>query len=262
LDSRGKGVNTDQTDASELLSRLDRYCAGNKKAFSVVRVPSEEEEKRRLLPRQRQQLRETRLSLASMGRSLLLLHGRRHRNHWWKPMLWKQLQPTLPEWLLNPLRIYQELISKVQEQLMVLDQSLKAKAPAQRPKGMGVLSWEQVESEVCNWTRFRTRRQVGGYAGLTGGVSGSGEKLADLSITKAGNKRLRTTLIELSWRMIFFQPDYWLVKKWKQVLLNPKGHVRRKKQVIVAFARQLFVDLWKWRTGKVTAESLGWIMIG
>jgi transposase len=31
---------------------------------------------------------------------------------------------------------------------------------------------------------------VGSYAGLTGGVSGSGESSADLSITKAGNRRL------------------------------------------------------------------------
>jgi transposase len=125
---------------------------------------------------------------------------------------------------------------------------------------MGERSWEQVESEVCDWSRFKDRRQVGGYSGLTGGVSGSGEQLADLSITKAGNKRLRTTLIELSWRMVFFQPGYWLVKKWRTVLLNPKAHGRRKKQVIVAFARQFFVDLWKWRTGKVTPQSLGWIM--
>ena len=36
LDSRGKGVNTDKTDALELLVRLDRYVAGNRKAFSVV----------------------------------------------------------------------------------------------------------------------------------------------------------------------------------------------------------------------------------
>jgi transposase len=145
-------------------------------------------------------------------------------------------------------------------QLALLTKALKAKAPKERPRGMGELSCEQLESEVCDWSRFKTRRQVGAYAGLTGGVSGSGEQLADLSITKAGNKRLRTALIELAWRMIAYQPDYWLVKKWKSILLNPKAHGRRKKRVIVAFARQLFVDLWKWRTGKATPQSLGWSM--
>lgn len=260
LDSRRKGVNTDKTDAKELLSRLDRYVAGNTRAFSTVRVPTPEEEQRRLGPRQRQQLRETRLSVASMGRSLLLLHGWRESNQWWKPGPWERLEPKLPDWLLSPLKVYREVITGVQAQLQALDKVLKAKAPKERPKGMGELSWEQVESEVCDWNRFENHRQVGGYAGLTGGVSGSGEHSADLSITKAGNKRLRTTLIELAWRMVFYQPNYWLVKKWQKVLLNPKAHSRRKKQVIVAFARQLLVDLWKWRTGKVTAQSLGWVM--
>ena len=260
LDSRRKGVNTDKTDARELLSRLDRYLAGNKTAFSIVRVPTEQEEKRRVLPRQRQQLRETRLSLASMGRSLMLLHGWRQSNHWWKPAYWPNLQKRLPAWMVEHLALFQKLITEVQQQLSALDKAIKAKAPEQRLKGMGPLSWEQVESEVCDWSRFKDWRQVGCYSGLTGGVSGSGEQLADLSITKAGNKRLRTTLIELSWRMLLFQPEYWLVKKWRKVLLNPKTHGRRKKQVIVAFARQFFVDLWKWRTGQVTPQSLGWVL--
>src|SRR5437588_9932813 len=156
--------------------------------------------------------------------------------------------------------VYRKLIEGVQEELSAMDKVIQAKAPEQRPKGLGKLTHEQIESEVCDWHRFKKWRQVGGYAGLTGGVSGSGEQLADLSITKAGNKRLRTTLIELAWRMVFYQPNYWLVKKWQKVLLNPKAHNRRRKQVIVAFARQLFVDLWKWRTGRATAQSLGWVM--
>ena len=72
------------------------------------------------------------------------------------------------------------------------------------------------------------------------------------------HKRLRTVLIELSWRLLAYQSEYWLVKKWKHVLLNPRAHVRRRKQAIVAFARQLFIDLWKWKTGRATAQSLGW----
>jgi transposase len=59
LDTLGKGVNTDKTDAAELVSRLDRYLAGNHKAFAVVRVPTPEEEQRRCVSRQREQLRAT-----------------------------------------------------------------------------------------------------------------------------------------------------------------------------------------------------------
>src|SRR5688572_19242385 len=60
LDSRKKGVNTDKTDAKELLNRLDRYLAGNHKAMSIVRVPTLEEEQRRAITRQRDQLRKHR----------------------------------------------------------------------------------------------------------------------------------------------------------------------------------------------------------
>ena len=47
---------------------------------------------------------------------------------------------------------------------------------------------------MAAWDRFKDRRQVGSYAGLCGGVSASGQSSADLSITKAGNRRLRTDL--------------------------------------------------------------------
>ena len=39
LNVLGKGVATDKTDVAELVSRLDRYLAGNRKAFAPVRVP-------------------------------------------------------------------------------------------------------------------------------------------------------------------------------------------------------------------------------
>jgi len=196
-----------------------------------------------------------------MGRTLMLLHGYRETNHWWKKGYWEALQKHLPAWMVERLSIFEKLIAGVQAEMEELDKLIGAKAPEKRPKGLGVLAHEQIQSEICDWKRFKTRRQVGGYAGLSGGVSGSGEQIADLSITKSGNKRLRTTLIELAWRIVFYQPNYWLVKKWRKVLLNPKAHGRRKKQVIVAFARQLLVDLWKWKTGRASAETLGWIMV-
>src|SRR6516162_8084881 len=68
LDERHGGVNNDRTDALELATRLDRYLAGNDRALAVVRVPTEAEEQKRAHKRQRQQLREQRLSLAAQGR--------------------------------------------------------------------------------------------------------------------------------------------------------------------------------------------------
>ena len=101
---------------------------------------------------------------------------------------------------------------------------------------------------------------MGSYAGLTGGISASGQSSADLSITKAGNRRLRTELVELAWRLLLYQPGYYLVQKWKHILLNPKAHVRARKRAIVAFSRQLLIDLWRWKTGRKSPEQMGWVM--
>jgi transposase len=260
LDQRRHGVANDRTDALELATRLDRYVAGNDRALAVVRVPTEAEEQKRAHKRQRQQLREQRLSLAAQGRSLMLLHGRRETNHWWKADRWKRLEPELTEWLVERLKVFRDLILAVNQVVRQLTRELEVQAPKVLPKGMGRLTYHAVETEVAAWDRFKNRRQVGSYAGLCGGVSTSGQSSADLSITKAGNRRLRTDLVELAWRLLLYQPNYYLVKKWKSVLLNPKAHARARKRAIIAFARQLLIDLWRWQTGRRTPEQLGWVM--
>lgn len=261
LDSRRRGVNTDKTDATELLVRLDRHVAGNRKAFSVVKVPTEQQEQKRAVSRHREQLRRKRLSFASQGRMLLLSQGYRYGNAWWQALRWKKLQEQmLPLWLMELLESFRRVILSVDEQVAHLTVHIARQAPSPLPTGMGGLTHEVLEREIRDWKRFKNRRQLGSYSGLTGGVSASGERSLDLSITKAGNRRLSCCLIECAWRMVFQQPDYWLTKKWRAVLLNPKVHGRRRKQVIVAFARQLLIDIWKWKLGKATPQSLGWRM--
>ena len=260
LDERRHGVANDRTDALELATRLDRYVAGNDRALAVVRVPTEAEEQKRAHKRQRQQLRQQRLSLAAQGRSLMLLHGRRESNHWWREHRWGRLEPELPAWLVERLKVFRDLILKVDQAVRQLTREIETQAPKLLPKGMGRLTYQAVETEVAAWDRFKNRRQVGSYAGLCGGVSDSGQSRAELSITKAGNRRLRTDLVELAWRLLLYQPKYYLVKKWKLILLNPKAHARARKRAIVAFARQLLVDLRRWKTGKRTPEQLGWVM--
>jgi transposase len=140
--------------------------------------------------------------------------------------------------------------------------TLEQAAPALRPKGLGGLTYEVVEREVGQWDRFDNRRQVGSYTGLCGGVSASGNSRHLLPITKHGNVRLRTALIELAWRLVTWQRDCKLVKKWWLVLGNVKASKAAKKKAIVAMARQMAVDLWRWRTGRAKPEDLGWTMVG
>ena len=63
LDERNKPVKTDGLDAKALCLRLDRFVQGNKDALATVRVPTEEEEQKRALHRQREQLVKVRKQL-------------------------------------------------------------------------------------------------------------------------------------------------------------------------------------------------------
>ena len=262
LDERRKGVNHDKSDARELALRLDRYVAGNDRALATVRVPTPEEEQKRIQSRQREQLKREVVRLAAQGRSLLLTQGYREKNRWWEASRWEALALTLPAWLVERLEVFRRLLTVLTTELKTATTALEKAAPAARPKGLGGLTYEVVEREVGDWHRFDNRRQVGSYTGLCGGISGSGPTTHLLPITKHGNVRLRTALIELAWRLVLWQPQCALVQKWWRVLGNPKATKAARKKAIVAMARQMAVDLWRWRTGRRKPEDLGWVMLG
>lgn len=262
LDEQHKGVNHDKSDAKQLALRLDRYVAGNLHALATVRVPTPEEEQKRIESRQREQLKREVQRVAAQGRSLLLTQGQREKKGWWEDRRWPQLQRNLPAWLVERLECFRRVLATLTAELAVATTALEQAAPAMRPKGLGGLSYEVVEREIGNWNRFDNRRQVGSYTGLCGGVSASGKTTHLLPITKHRNVRLRTALVELAWRMVVWQRDCVLVKKWWPVFGNPKATKAAKKKAIVAMARQMAVDLWRWRTGRVQPSAFGWTMIG
>jgi transposase len=262
LDERHTGVNHDKSDARELAQRLDRYVAGNRHALAPVRVPTPEEEQKRAASRQREQLKREVQRLAAQGKSLLLNHGYRERGVWWKGARWRDLQPRLPAWLIPLLEVFRRVLTPLTQELKDATTALEQSAFARRPKGYGGLCCTVIEREVADWHRFGNRRQMGSYTGLCGGVSASGRSTHLLSITKHGNVRLRTALVELAWRMVLWQRESKLVKKWWPVLGQPKATKAAKKKAIVAVARQLAVDLWRWRTGRAKPEDFGWKMVG
>jgi transposase len=260
LDRANKRVQNDKLDARELALDLDRLVRGNEKALRLVHVPTLEAERLRQQSRQRQQLVAHRLSLASQGRLLLLGQGWHCSNFWWKPCRWDRLAPELPGWIRQGLEVFRRLIEAVNEQLRGLSKALEATAPAERPRGLGALSFAQIGREVCDWNRFKNRKALGSYAGLVGGVEQSGDYFQDLSLTKAGNRRLRSLMIEAAWRFVFYQDQSALIQRWRSVLLNPRAHKRARKRAIVAVARVLLIDLWRWQTGRTRPEQLGWVM--
>ena len=121
---------------------------------------------------------------------------------------------------------------------------------------MGALTSEVLEREILSWDRFKNRRQVASLTGMCPGVRASGNKSQSGSITKHGNRRLRTALVELAWRWVRFQPDYKPIKRSWAVLGSSRSSGAAKKKAIVAVGRHVAIDLWRLNTGRTTAEKL------
>jgi len=254
-DELGRGVKTDKTDALALVQRLDRYVQGNRHALAVVRVPTPEQELARAQSRQREQLLAHRLRLEAQGRSFLLYHGMRVKGRWWQERNWVTLQSRVTEPLLKLLIVIRHLLLTVQAQVDLATAGLEQAATPQ-PHGVGALTSQVLEREILDWHRFKNRRQVASLTGMCPGVRASGLKQQSGAITRHGNRRLRTALVELAWRCVRYQPDYPPMQKWRPVLLSAKAGGGAKKKAIVAVGRRLAIDLWRINTGRTTAEKL------
>jgi transposase len=256
LDERNKRVKTDGLDAKALCLKLDRFVEGNREALALVRVPTEEEEQLRAIHRQREQLVKTRKRLEAQGRSLMVNHGIEPVQGWWKRRTFAAL--VIPEWMKELLNNSQPVLLAVEEKIRALTIKLQAAAAPGQPRGLGAMTSVVIDREIGNWHRFVNRRQVGSYTGLCAGEYSSGQTRLQTCVTKHGNPRLRAALVELAWRLVRFQPEYKPVVKWRRVLAKgalSTGAARKK--AIVAVARQLAVDLWRIRTGRLNPEQLG-----
>ena len=123
-----------------------------------------------------------------------------------------------------------------------------------------ILDFKDIGSEFAAvlWSeglfrRFDNRRQVASYAGLTPTPWQSGSVNREQGVSKTGNPRLRTTLIQLAWLWLRNQPQSALTL-WFKERVNRNGG-RLKKTTIVALARKLLVALWKYVTAGVVVEG-------
>jgi len=256
LDELAKRVKTDGLEAKALCLRLDRFVEGNRAALAVVRVPSLQEEQQRALHRQREQLVKVRKVLEAQGRGLMVNHGIEPVKNWWKRINFGALD--LPGWMRELLHNSQPILVALQEKIQTLTLQLEAAAQSSQPRGLGKMTSVMIDREIGDWRRFNNRRQIASYTGLCPGEYSSGNTRLQSCVTKHGNPRLRAALVELAWRLVRFQPNYRAVRKWKERL--SKGTLTTgaaRKKAIVALARQLAVDLWRIRTGRLSPEALG-----
>lgn len=256
-DDYGSKVKTDARDARELCSHLDRFIAGNRKALTPVRVPSEEEERQRSLSRQRDILAKERKRIQNIGTSSGRYYGIELPANWWKPKIFEALRTEIPGFLQGILGPFQAVLEQIDLQLREATAREERTANRLLPIGLGALTASILDREFVDYSRFDNRQQVASYTGLCPGESSSGGKRQQGSINKHGNPRIRHMLIEAVWRMFHFQPEYKAIVKWKDRLRNEPFGPAKKKKMAVAIARQFAIDWWRIQTGRTKPEDIG-----
>jgi transposase len=265
---RYRRVKTDRVDAGKLVGMLMRYRNGEQKLWSVLHVPRVEQEDARRIHREIERLKKERTSHSNRIRSLLVLHGlnvKVDRNFIQSLGYLRQWDgQALPQHLVNEIRREHERYELVNAQLKQLAEQ-KAKQVASQGKachqvrelmklkGIGeVGSWNLVY-EFFAWRKFSNVKQVGAASGLAPTPYASGDSTIEQGISKAGNRRVRTLMIELSWHWLRYQPGSQL-SRWYQRRFGPNGK-RMRRVGIVALARKLLVALWKFLEKGVVPEG-------
>jgi len=248
---------TDKLDARALCLRLSRWLDGNRDELSPIRIPTEKEQREREGTRRRKFLGRQIRALANRGHGQVAEYCHvQLPSRWWGARNWKKLV-QLDEWVLGILTQLRELIVALEQQLDALEAELIGRVKEQpRPKGLGEITLVTLDGEVCDWGRFNNRKQIGSYTGCCPGEHSSGGKQRMGGIDRMGNGRVRCLLVEAVWRFLLWQPQWKAALKHKVKLSEGAA---MKKKTVVALARQLAVDLWRWRTGRATMEDLGWV---
>lgn len=259
VNRRARRAKTDRLDAQKLLSQLIRFTQGEK-VFSVLRVPSVEQEDSRQGPRELGCLKEERTAHRNRIKSLLASQGiqleinQDFLEQLEQVRLWNGR--PLPEQLRQRLLREHERLVQLQKQIKELEQQrtrLVRESSEQEPqlvkhllrlRGIGPNSAWLLVQELFGWRQFQNRRELGALAGLAPMPYQSGDLEREQGISKAGNRRVRVMLIEIAWAWIRLQPRSRLTL-WFQQRYGP-GSGRSRRVGIVAVARRLLIALWRY----------------
>jgi transposase len=269
VNRRARRAKSDRIDLDSLLRMLIRYHYGEHKVWSVVRVPSPEEEDRRQLHRELRTLKEERTRTTNRIKGLLASQGIR-----------LEFQELTDE-RLNRIRLWdgssllsglKERLKRAGEQVAFLKQQIRALEQERRVegqrgestdrdkirqlgrlRGIGINGSWVLTREFFGWRKFKNRREVGSLAGLTPTPYDSGETKYEQGISQAGNRQIRAIAIELAWSWRRFQPTSKLTQ-WFEERFAAAGK-RARKVGIVALARRLLIDLWKFLETGVIPEG-------
>jgi transposase len=249
----------DRLDARELCVRLSRFVDGHTQELHPIRIPSRAEGQRREAGRQREFWKRQLRRLENHGRALRIEHEHETLPAGWAgPRKWKQLSKECSEFVRGQLEPVVQQIRDCKQHLDRLTGEIQARvAGEQIPHGLGALTVSLLDGEVCDWKRFTRRKAMGSYTGCCPSEHSSSGVQRFGHIDRHGNPRVRVLLVEAVWRLLKWQPGWHARQK---CLAKLKHGQSLKKKIAVALARQLAIDIWRWRTGRATAAELGWVM--
>ena len=270
VDRRARRAKTDRVDVERLLRSLMAYLRGEPKVWSVVRVPSVVEEDDRRLHRERGRLIGERIQHVNRIKGLLAIHGiydyqplhrdRMQRLKGLQTADGRQLSPRLKAEIVRELQRLELVLGMINTIEAERDAIASAKAKVEHSNAKKIQNLVKVKSigpefatalvsEVF-YRSFDNRKQLAGYLGLTPSHFQSGAMCRDQGISKAGNTKARTTMIELAWMWLQYQPGSALSIWFHNRVAKLKGRIRR--ITIVAVARKLLIALWRYlETGLV-----------
>jgi transposase len=255
---------TDRLDTEHLMRGFLGWLRGERRHCQMCHVPSLEEEDARRPGRElevltREQTRLTnriKASLICLGISGFKARLRRAREH--LAALRMPDGSAIPANAAAALRRDLDRLQLVRQQIKEIEtERLErlAQAPAARPNaallrlrqivGIGTGTADTLTSEAL-LRPLRDRRALARYGGLTGAPDESGGKRREKGLARAGNARVRHTMIQLAWRWLQFQKDSALACWFRQRTENAGALLRKK--MIVALARKLLIALWRYVT--------------
>jgi transposase len=272
VNRRQRRAKSDRLDAGKLLTMLVRYQDGEKKVWSVVRVPSMAGEDARQLHRELEELKDERTSHVNRIKGLLASQG----------LELVAVNEALPMWLEQarlwdgtavPEELQRRLVREL-ERWRLVDRHIKDLENERRKRirrghtphvdqvrsllelrGVGLNGAWLLVYEFFAWRNFTSRKQVGSCAGLTPTPYQSGSSEHEQGISKAGNRRLRRMMVELAWCWLRWQADSDLGRWYGRRFGS--GNRRGRKIGVVALARKLLVALWKYlEQGEVPAGAI------
>lgn len=269
---RRRRAKTDRLDGETLVRTLLAFKRGEPRVCAMVQAPSPEDEDCRRITRERKVLIAERVEHVNRIKGLLFAQGirgyeplrrdRRARLEDLRTGDGRDLPPHLKAQILRELDRLELLLGQIKAVEAERDAMLAGEAQDRdTPEAARMLLnirgiGPEVAALLCSEGLFRhfdNRRQVAAYAGLAPTPWQSGAVSREQGVSKAGNPRLRSTMIQLAWLWLGHQPQSALTRWFRERVEQNGG--RQRKTAIVALARKLLVALWKYVTSGAVIEG-------